>query len=100
MIKTIVTLTIPLFLFSCGTGNGEKTDADAKDFSKDEVVLEEVSRITGNKHSMEDVCIDRPNSFDGIVLVGYFAHDRGCDGGFMFFNGKEVDFNNDIQQKA
>jgi hypothetical protein len=96
MIKTIVTLAIPLFLFSCGSGNGENVESNGKDFSKDEVVLEELSRITGRKHNMEDICIDRPKSFKGIELVGYFAHDRGCDGGMMFFNGKEVDINNDI----
>lgn len=88
-----------LLAFVIGIGCGSKTEntqSEAKDFSNDEVVLEEVNRIGNHKMNKDDICIERPEKIKDLVLVGFFAHDRGCDGGMIFYKGKEFDNNNDI----
>lgn len=41
----------------------------------------------------DDVCINRISDFQGLILVGYFAHDRGCEGGLVFYKDQEMTFN-------
>lgn len=80
-----------IFLGACTMNDSESEKSNSKDFSKDEIVLEEVNKIMKNDLSKEDICIDRPSSFKDLVLVGFFAHDRGCAGGLKFYKGIEVD---------
>lgn len=39
----------------------------------------------------DDACIERPGSFPSIVMVGGFAHDRGCSMESLFIDGKLQD---------
>jgi hypothetical protein len=97
MIKVIFALLLSASLFSCSS-DGNKGENGNKDFSNDEVILEEVNKIMKKDFSINDICINRPSEFKDLVLVGFFAHDRGCSGGLKFFKGKEV--NNDTGYPA
>ena len=94
-IKRTLFCSMLFFVAGCTQPNDSEQN-NSKDFSNDEVVLEEVNRIGKHKLSKDDICIERPEKFKDLVLVGFFAHDRGCDGGMRFYKGKEFDANNDI----
>lgn len=93
MNKVLFPVILMIILFSCSTTDDDSENASQKDFSNDEIVLEEVNKIMENDLSKDDICIERPDSFKDLVLVGFFAHDRGCAGGMKFYKGKEI--NND-----
>lgn len=91
--KLFFYILISICLYSCSENNGMNEESSPKDFSNDEIVLEELNRISGSKMTKDDICIQRPSRFKDLVLVGFFAHDRGCDEGMIFYKGKEVDRN-------
>lgn len=81
-----------LLLLSCSETDSAKEGSENK-LLDDAAVLKEVNRIMKSDLSADDICIDRPSSFKDLILVGFFAHDRGCAGGMKFYKGNEV--NND-----
>lgn len=67
--------------------------ADGKlDLSDDESVMAYLRKSNPDLQN-DDVCINRINQFEGLILVGEFAHDRGCDGGSVFYKNQEMTFN-------
>ena len=54
------------------------------DLSTDSGVLQAYNTITEQNIAPDDFCIHRPNRLKEVVVVGGFAHDRGCDGDELF----------------
>lgn len=52
--------------------------APACDTSSDEIARQNYERVTGNKVTYHVDCVERAESFPGIVSVGKFAFDAGC----------------------
>ena len=77
-----VIILLSVFM-SCSSQNYLETD---------EEVINEINKISEFKVSKEDVCIIRPKSFEHLILVGFFAHDRGCGGSEGFYKGEKVNF--------
>ena len=63
---------VAALLSACGGGCGAANPAT------DDGIRTIVDRAAGCAPS-EDDCIDRPSDIPSIVLVGSFAHDRGCE---------------------
>lgn len=62
-----------------------------QDLSTDEKVLKVLNKGRDNILEKQDVCIERPASLKGIIIVGFFAHDRGCGFDSAFVNGKRYE---------
>ncbi len=77
-----------LLLLACSDNSNDSTESNA-DLSTDEKVLEELNkgRTDKNKINKDDICIERPEKFKDLILIGYFAHDRGCMGNEVFYKG-------------
>ena len=78
-----------LFIVSCSfPSENTKTPID---LSTDEKVMKELNK--GRKSPLEDgdVCIERPEEFKELILIGYFADDRGCMFGDAFYKGEKID---------
>ena len=75
-------------LISCTEKTGSNTD-ERNDLSTDEAVLEALRKEHGDIEE-DDICIVRPSSFRKLIIVGFFAHDRGCDGGIVYYKGEKV----------
>jgi hypothetical protein len=60
-------------------------------FESDEAVAEAFGKATGKQISKEDICIERPESFKDVVVVGFFAHDRGCMPAGYFVGGAWIE---------
>ena len=58
------------------------------DLSTDEGVAQAYSRATGKDLVLDDLCIQRPDELQNIVVVGFFAYDAGCDYDEVFVDGK------------
>lgn len=85
--KLIFSYIFLMFLaYSCSTKKGEQVKLD---LSKDENVIAELNKSSEHQFTSDDVCIERPDSFKDLILVGYFAHDRGCTGNIVFYKGVE-----------
>ena len=69
MIRTTLLLSLLASAVACS----------APDLSTDKGVLQALNsaRSRDSRLSEDDVCVKRPNKIRGVVLVGYFAHDRG-----------------------
>ncbi len=65
--------------------------AFSQDLSTNEKVLEVLNQGRERKWKKESVCIERPNQLKGIIIVGFFAHDRGCRFNLAFVNGKKYE---------
>lgn len=78
-----------IFILFCSACSSEKVNEQKVDLSKDENVIAELNKSSEHKFSSNDVCIERPDSFKDLILVGYFAHDRGCTGNIVFYKGVE-----------
>jgi len=59
--------------------------AQAIDLSTDEAVFKQVKKQKNKKFSQDDVCIERLKESARVIVVGFFAYDRGCrfDGVFI-----------------
>jgi len=78
-----------LFIVACSApGENTKTPID---LSTDEKVMAELNK--GRKEPLEEgeVCIERPEEFKDLILIGYFADDRGCMLGDAFYKGEKID---------
>jgi hypothetical protein len=62
--------------------------AFSQDLSTDEKVLEALNKGRENKLEKQDVCIERPDATKNIIVIGMFAHDRGCAFDSVFVKGK------------
>lgn len=87
--RNIIIYSFCLLLFSCSDKENNSTEGTS-DLSTDEKVLELLNegRTDKNKINKDDVCIERPEKFKDLILIGYFAHDRGCVGNEVFYKGK------------
>ena len=83
MIRIVLTVSILASTLAC----------TKPDLSTDEGVLRALNaaRVSGNPYEADDICVNRPEQLPGFVLVGHFAHDRGCMPGEVFIAGKEPD---------
>ncbi|CAN5208942.1 hypothetical protein BH10ACI1_BH10ACI1_14110 [soil metagenome] len=74
-----------LFVFlSCvlvGCANAQQT----VDLSTDKAVLEQLGKLQNKDFSKDMVCIERLKESANLIIVGFFAYDRGCrfDGVFV-----------------
>ena len=86
---------LSVLLVSCSSEKKElKTNSAQNDYRKldtDEQVLKALNDETGNDFDQDDVCIKRSKTFKEFILIGYFAHDRGCAGDGCFYKGKLKD---------
>jgi hypothetical protein len=62
------------------------------DLSTDEAVRAAYKKETGKELDADDGCIGRTGVKD-VIVIGSFAHDRGCDVVGAFVNGKLLDPN-------
>jgi len=93
MIRTLVVSFLALILCSaaCNSKN-QNGQNQTKELTDEEVVviLNQDSKFT---FTTDGLCFERPSSFKGLVLIGFFAHDRGCDGDVCVYNGKKENTN-------
>lgn len=54
----------------------------------DEQILKALNDETGSDFEKRDVCIVRSSRFNDLILIGYFAYDRGCAGASCFYRGE------------
>jgi len=78
---TFIFLLLPCFS-SC---------AFSQDLSTNEKVLEVLNKGRERKLNKENVCIERPKELNGTIIIGFFAHDRGCRFNIAFVNGKQYE---------
>lgn len=98
------TLSLALILTSASCGeaesneeNKEKKDSQEDtqgpatnyDLSKDDDIVE-MMKVEWKADQLEkdDICIERPEEFAELIVVGSFAHDRGCAGNDVIYKGK------------
>lgn len=89
----LLLLMVTALFASCKTTAQESEESSRKpsrDLSTDEKVLVAIKEETGYDVEKRDVCIVRPEPFEELILVGFFAHDRGCAGSEAFFYGDYV----------
>lgn len=103
--KTLLhTLSLTLLLVATSCDEAESKDSDKEnkdtqedtqapevsyDLSKDDDIVE-MMKIEWKADQLEkdDICIERPSAFDELIVVGSFAHDRGCAGNDVIYKGK------------
>ena len=54
-------------------------------FSTDQAVIEQLGKLKNKEFSKDKVCIERLKESANVIVVGFFAYDRGCrfDGVFV-----------------
>ncbi len=71
-------------------GSSAKKAAEVQSLSTDEAVRKAYADAIGHALDEND-CIERPSSFPGVIVIGGFAHDRGCSMQGLFIDGKLQD---------
>ncbi len=85
LISTALILTLGLCSSSC---DNEKSKALGK-YTSEEVIFNAIQKDYEGIQKV-DVCIDEMKSFKTLFLVGFFAHDRGCDVSQYFYKGDSI----------
>ncbi len=89
----IIPFVFSIILAGCATGQVKNQEASKEvsgpDLSTDEKVLAELQRLSGRTYDKKDVCIRRTGLND-LIMVGFFANDRGCMGSDAFFKGELI----------
>jgi hypothetical protein len=67
--------------------NSKGSKNDQRKLETDEQILAALNDETGNDMDKKDVCIIRSTKFNDLILIGYFAYDRGCAGNDCFYKG-------------
>ncbi|MFZ5554563.1 MAG: hypothetical protein ACOZCO_15695 [Bacteroidota bacterium] len=88
--KNYFLISIVLLFFSCSSSE-EKKKNNLPDLSTDEAVVKEVNKGRENTIEKEDICIERPEAFKDLILVGFFADDRGCMFETAFYKNEKID---------
>lgn len=111
--KILVRILLAFFLFPCilaGCVHAQKID-----LSTDEAVLAELQKRVdakrtelgktgGSKLNARSVCIERLKESEKVIVVGFFAYDRGCrlDGAFIdsrYFESTDAAFSKNALAK-
>ena len=83
IMKTLLVVLAVGLMVSASCDRNNKSDI--KDMTDTEV-LDLLTSGSAYKFEADDVCIIRPESFKGLILIGFFAHDRGCSGTECLYN--------------
>jgi hypothetical protein len=81
MFKHLLTVSLLALPLSC-----------TPDLSTDEGVLRALNATRDSRLDKDDLCVKRAEELPAVVLVGYFAHDRGCMPGEIFIDGKKHEY--------
>ena len=79
LIKFSLTIVfLPCILVGCA--NAQKVN-----LSTDQAVIEQLGKLKNKEFSKDKVCIERLKESANVIVVGFFAYDRGCrfDGVFV-----------------
>ena len=79
LIKFSLTIVfLPCILVGCA--NAQKVN-----LSTDQAVIEQLGKLKNKEFSKDKVCIERLKESANVIVVGFFAYDRGCrfDGAFV-----------------
>ena len=90
--KIHITSIFLLFaLLSYGQNKTEDTNSSTQyDVSSKEKIKKAMEEIDGKEYSDRSICDRKSRNFDELILIGYFAYDRGCMGDKAFYKGKYV----------
>lgn len=77
--SALIVLLLLLTFSRCTKGQNNLSDAQ---------ILSVLNKGRDNIIEKHEVCIERPAALKGIIIVGLFAHDRGCGFDSAFVNGK------------
>jgi hypothetical protein len=100
-----LTLSLMLSLLACKGSSANPACAGKKDCvvysvgSKAEV-LKAVIRIEGREFDERDLCVDRPDELPNLVVVGFFADNRGCITTGYFYKGVHWEQEEDVTKVA
>lgn len=90
--KIHITSIFLLFtLLSCGQNKTEDTKSSTKyDVSSKEKIKKAMEEIDGKEYSDRAICDRKSRNFEDLILIGYFAYDRGCKGDKAFYKGQYI----------
>lgn len=88
---------LSLALISLACGALPNLPLGAPNLSTDEGVARAYNRASGSDFVLDDFCISRPDQLKDVVVVGFFAHDIGCDYDEIFVRSTLGDISNMTQ---
>lgn len=93
----LITLT-----YSCSSNKSsienQSNPAPQEKLDTDEKALKALNKEKGSELSDRDVCFARSDQFQELILIGYFAYDRGCAGNECFYKSRLTDIKSVSQQ--
>ncbi|MCY7345923.1 MAG: hypothetical protein LH614_06840 [Pyrinomonadaceae bacterium] len=76
-------------------------NAQTVDLSTKEAVLEQLGKLKNKEFNRDKVCIERLKESANIIVVGFFAYDRGCRFDGVFVNSVYFEKDNaDLSKNA
>lgn len=97
--KTFLSFCLLLNGFaSCAQVSTSDSTDQQYDVSTNEKVIAVLTQIKGVELEKRDLCIQRETHFEDLVIVAFFAHDKGCMGDHIFYKGQYVSTRNHAQQ--
>ena len=89
-----------LFVFLSGVLVG-CANAQTVDLSTDKAVIEQLGKLNNKEFSKDKVCIERLKESANVIVVGFFAYDRGCRFDGVFVNSVYFEEDNaDLSKNA
>jgi hypothetical protein len=82
-----------LFFGSCNVTLKDQGESVTVDQLRDQLLEEHPN------WDKDDICLEEIKEFNNLILVGFFAHDRGCTDFTPFYFGKEKQFNEEFNSR-
>ena len=95
----LIKISLAFVFLSCGFVGC--ANAQTVDLSTDKAVIEQLEKLKSKEFSKDKVCIERLKESANVIVVGFFAYDRGCRFDGVFVNSVYFEKDNaDLSKNA